>query len=107
MKLQVVFTGITFNPTATTASSNSPLLAPTAGLGAQTGSAAGGIIAAQAAETPLEAPTGSKADVGTVAGGTVGGVAGVALVGALAFFLLRRRNDRNNRQRRSGGGFLE
>jgi LPXTG-motif cell wall-anchored protein len=109
VKLQVVFTGVTFNPSATVVDNSSPLIAATAtaGLGAQTGSGAGGVSPPQAAQTSAEAPTGSKANTGTVAGGTVGGVAGVALVGALAFYLLRRRNNRSNQRRRIGSAFFE
>lgn len=43
--------------------------------------------------TPVEAEsTSTKTDVGAMAGGVVGGVVHLAIVGGLAFFFLRRRN---------------
>lgn len=36
----------------------------------------------------------SSTNVGAIAGGTVGGVAGLAMIGLLVFFLLRRRRRR-------------
>ena len=101
-----MFTGVTYNPSVTISGGGGPVLAATATAGSQAGSDAGG-ISPQEGKATAEAPTGSKADAGTVAGGTVGGVAGVALVGAILFYLLRRRSNKNNQRRRFGSKFFE
>ncbi|OAA57557.1 hypothetical protein SPI_07216 [Niveomyces insectorum RCEF 264] len=41
--------------------------------------------------TPTPTPAPHKTNVGAIAGGTVGGVAGVALLGVLGFFIYRRK----------------
>ncbi|KAK4239500.1 hypothetical protein C8A03DRAFT_14122 [Achaetomium macrosporum] len=47
-------------------------------------------------EATTPAPNSSNTPVGAIAGGVVGGVAGLALIAAVAWFLLRRRRNRQN-----------
>lgn len=44
------------------------------------------------AESPTPAPVKPKSNIGAIAGGLVGGVAGLAIIAGLAFWLLRRKN---------------
>ena len=100
-----MFTGVTFDPTAAVTGNAAT---PTAKMGAQTGSGVADNLPAHAAATSTVASsTTSKINVGTVAGGTVAGVAGLALVGALAFYCLRRRSNNANRKRRTGAAYFE
>ncbi|KAG9237392.1 hypothetical protein BJ875DRAFT_156257 [Amylocarpus encephaloides] len=107
VRLQVVFTGVTFDSQAVTANGKSFNVATATGsLASETGASAGKVSAAGAASSAA-APTGSTTSPGTVAGGTIAGVAGVALLAGFLFWFLRRRANKQNKSRRSGSAFFE
>lgn len=104
VRLQVVFTGVTFNAapvgsSGTVRSSGALTVAPFATETTVIG--AGKVSPVSAAQGTAQAPSGSSANPGTVAGGTVAGIAGLALVGAFGFWCLRRRQKHDQSRRKS------
>ncbi|KAH8679034.1 hypothetical protein BGZ60DRAFT_525765 [Tricladium varicosporioides] len=92
VRLQVVYTGVTFGPlpAATTKPSatatNTNTFSPDMGVAGKASPVSSGGSTA--------APTASKVNAGTVAGGTIAALAGVTVIAALVFWLMRRRNKK-------------
>ncbi|KAF4625263.1 hypothetical protein G7Y89_g12904 [Cudoniella acicularis] len=108
VKLQQVFTGVTFggmvgNPAATTPSlvTSTPASANT--FSSDMGGSAGIVSPVSAGGSTTTAVPGatSSASPGTVAGATISSMAGVAFIAAFCFWLLRRR-DKANKEKLAG-----
>ncbi|CAG8961462.1 hypothetical protein HYFRA_00013914 [Hymenoscyphus fraxineus] len=99
VRLQVVFTGVTFDaaPIETVPPSVPSTIDPYV---TETAVVEPGFDPA-AAQGTAEASSGSSANAGTVAGGTIAGIAVVALFVALGFWCLRRRQKHDQSRRKS------